>query len=829
MLKKRSATSKPSGDCSESKNVHFTDELIGVRDIRGGLIITTEGKYIKILEVLPTNFMQKSEADKEWIIYKFQSIFRLIPGRVKFKTMTSTADVDNIAANVREHCMKLGSEKINIAADDYLKTIYSLRNQTGIVRHYYIIFEYDNDVDDEYAYDFNKIYTKMTDIEFQIRSMLRECGNEVVYHTNENNFLFEFLFKYYNRLSYHKEDYTTRLLRMNYDAEMYSKSVGQTKEYSIASYISPRGIDTTFHDMILMDGIYYSYVCIRDNGYFNYVNGGWLDVFNMGVGIDIDVCCKKQPHDITMKIIEQKKRIHTDTVNANPYNPDKQAAAMASAMNSKYILDRMAQGEDLYKVVTIFTFWSEDPNYVRRARTAILGKLKVLEMSGEKSHNDCLAYFKTVSPLLTYSNSLFNRNGHDFLSSSLSAFYNYSSFTMFDEKGIIIGSNQQNGSIFSINNFNSSLFKNANMAFIGTSGAGKTYLEQLFSRRSLLIGHNEYFVLPVKGYEYRKAVQSMGGVYAQLFPGSPVCVNIMAIIPEKQVDEDEFEDDDDLMYTQQSLLAKKIASLMTWIQLRMGIDRMKSTERSLLGKLLTDTYADFGITDDNDSIYESDGSLKVMPTLDHLYAKAAIYPETYQYILDILEDFVHGQFRNFVGQTNIDLTNPMIAFDVDERVVGKEDLPSILYIAFDISYTLATSNEGFTNVILDEVWKMMVNEACAEQVNYMSKLIRGYGGALITATQELEDFMTKGGGTVLKNSSTKIVLGLTDEEIKFVADEIDISPDDAAMIKSFQRGQALFLSNGLRIPITIQGSDLETSIFTTDKRVKQKLKEARKV
>ena len=813
---------------SGSKDTRFTDELIGIKDIRGGLIITNEGKYIKVLEIMPTNFNQKSETEKEYIIYKFQSIFRIIPGRVKFKTMTSVAEVDSLAANVRSHATALHSSKINVAANDYLKTIYSLRDQTGIVRNYYIIFEYDNDSDEERAYEFNTIYTKMCDIEFQVRNVMRECGNEVVSHLNENNFLFEFLYKYYNRKSCRKEDYTMRLARMMYDAQMYSESIGEEKSYSISELVSPRGIATKYHDMILMDGIYYSYVCIRDNGYFNYVYGGWLDLFNLGVGVDIDVCCKKQPHDITMKLIEQKRRIHNDTVNANPYNQEKRAAAFASARNSGYILGRMSEGEDLYKVVTIFTLWSEDPNYVRRARTAILGKLKELDMAGERAHNDCLNYFKTVSPLLTYSNALFKKNGHDFLSSSMSAFYNYSSFTMFDEKGIIIGTNKQNGSIFSINNFNSSLFKNANMLFIGTSGAGKTYLEQMFSRRSLLIGHYEYFVLPVKGHEYKKAVRSMGGVYAQLFPGSPVCINIMAIIPEKQIDEDELEDDDDLVYTQQSLLAKKIASLMTWIQLRMGVDRMKSTERSLLGKLLTDTYADFGITDDNSSIYETDGSLKVMPTLDHLYAKAAIYPETYQYIMDILEDFVHGQFRNFVGQTNIDLTNPMIAFDVDERVVGEEDLPSILYIAFDLAYTLATSNDGFTNVILDEVWKMMVNEACAKQVNFMSKLIRGYGGALITATQELEDFMTRGSGSaVLKNSSTKIILGLTDEELKFVAGEIEISGQDAAMIKSFKRGQAMFISNGLRVPITIEGSELETSIFTTDKMVKKKLKEQR--
>ena len=52
---------------------------------------------------------------------------------------------------------------------------------------------------------------------------------------------------------------------------------------------------------------------------------------------------------------------------------------------------------------------------------------------------------------------------------------------MCDDNGILLGVNKYNSSLIIVDIFNSAVYKNANMAILGTSGAGKTFTMQLLS------------------------------------------------------------------------------------------------------------------------------------------------------------------------------------------------------------------------------------------------------------------------------------------------------------------------------------------------------------
>ena len=45
---------------------------------------------------------------------------------------------------------------------------------------------------------------------------------------------------------------------------------------SVRSLIAPRGLDLTHSSYIIMDGLYYSFLYIRGNGYPGKVRGGWM-------------------------------------------------------------------------------------------------------------------------------------------------------------------------------------------------------------------------------------------------------------------------------------------------------------------------------------------------------------------------------------------------------------------------------------------------------------------------------------------------------------------------------------------------------------------------
>ena len=83
----------------------------------------------------------------------------------------------------------------------------------------------------------------------------------------------------------------------------------------------------------------------------------------------------------------------------------------------------------------------------------------------------------------------------------------------------------------------------------------------------------------------------------------------------------------------------------------------------------TSRYADFGITHDNDSLYEDMNAappkMKPMPILGDLYKNLQGNKMT-ERIAVILSRFVTGSAQSFNRQTNVDLSNKFIVIDLSE-------------------------------------------------------------------------------------------------------------------------------------------------------------------
>lgn len=162
----------------------------------------------------------------------------------------------------------------------------------------------------------------------------------------------------------------------------------------------------------------------------------------------------------------------------------------------------------------------------------------------------------------------------------------------------------------------------------------------------------------------------------------------------------------------------------------------------------------------------------------------------------IVSGLINGAFKNLNGQTNVDMSKGYIVFDVDERKIGTKLISACLYAVFDFTNTAVLENPLSKDiVILDEVWKMLKLPACAEQVKDMIKLIRGYGGCVIIATQELNDFINNSNGygiSVLSNSEIKIILNLKEEELEMVKSHMKLSEDECGKIGNFKKGEAFY-------------------------------------
>lgn len=383
-----------------------------------------------------------------------------------------------------------------------------------------------------------------------------------------------------------------------------------------------------------------------------------------------------------------------------------------------------------------------------------------------------------------------------------------------------------------INNFNTKKYPNPHYSLIGTTGAGKTYTECMLSSRMRMRGIKTMFILPIKGHEYKDAITSMGGSFISLRPGGKACLNIMELRPEGNIRTSEIEDSDIQKELEQkpSIVAKQTVNVITWVRMLMGDDRLTVEEVSELDTCIRSVYTRFGFTDDNDSIWadKEKRTRKTMPIIGDLYEEIKKNPKIHR-ILSVLKPWVYGNCANMNAQTNVDIENNTIAFDINEDYIGEDLLPAFMLIAYLVCYDIAKADEyEMCAIFLDEIWKMLAIPACAKQIYKMIKILRGYGTCLVAATQDIEDCMkNEWGRTIMTNSAIKIFLRVTKEEIKFLGDSIDLSPENKNLIQQLPQGTGFVCFNSERILVNFKSSLLEGELYTTDINKKREIRERR--
>ena len=70
-------------------------------DVQNGVIITKDGRYVKILEIMPVNFYLKSAIEQQNIIFYFSSYLKIAPDNLQIKIVTQKADIDGYVARMK--------------------------------------------------------------------------------------------------------------------------------------------------------------------------------------------------------------------------------------------------------------------------------------------------------------------------------------------------------------------------------------------------------------------------------------------------------------------------------------------------------------------------------------------------------------------------------------------------------------------------------------------------------------------------------------------------------------------------------------------------------
>ena len=812
--------------------LEFTQDFIPIKEIKNGVIETTDGRYIKILEIEPINFMLRSSEEQFNIISSFASWLKISPMRMQFKSVTRKADSDKHIAALREELAHEDNPQCRELGAEYIKLIRDVGSREALTRRFFLIFQYEpppgrNQTDSNYA----EIYGTIMTAAQNARAYFAQCGNSIVQPQDEDTFVAEILYMFFNRRSCVDEPFSSRLDRVVLDTMASKKKViglDPVPGIRTAHFISPRGIDLTHYNYIVMDGIYYSFLYVRKDGYPNRVRAGWMSaLINAGEGVDVDLHLRRENRGRTIDKVAQRIRLNRTKLRGMQDTSTDFEELTGAIQAGYYIKDGISNhNEDLFYMTVFITVSSPTFEEMNWRRQQITDLLKSMDLYVRDCNFQQEAALKSVMPLNYIDPSLERKTQRNVLTSGAAAAYMFTSFEMSDDNGVLVGVSRYNNSLCILDLFNTLINKNANVTMCGTSGSGKTATIQTLALRMRMRGIQCFILAPLKGHEFKRACHRIGGTYVKLSPGSESCINVMAI---RRTVSPAMELIDEIDYTgADSLLAGKIQQLSVFFSLL--VPDMTNEEEQMLDEALINTYAGFGITHDNDSLYENieTGKMKVMPILGDLHKRLEENPMTERLAI-IVSRFVTGSAQSFNRQTNVNLDDKYVVLDISE-LKGKL-LPVGMMIALDYVWDAAKADRTQKKAIfIDEIWRLVggstsvggaINRLAAEFCLEVFKIARGFGAAAICATQDLSDFfgLDEGryGRAILNNSKTKIILNLEPDEAEYVRDVLKLSRTELRSITQFERGEALISSNNNKIPVVIKISKTELSLITTDR------------
>lgn len=824
-MTKDSSAKRKAGKRKPEK-LSFTQDFIPIKNLEHGIIETTDGRYIKILEIEPINFMLRSEEEQYEIICSFASWLKISPVHLQFKSITRKADSDKHIAMLRKEMETEESEQCKKLSEGYIRLIKDVGSREALTRRFFLIFRYEELRRNENS-DYGQICSTLLTTEQNARAYFMQCGNNILQPKDPDEATAEILYMFFNRRSCVEEPFHSRVDRIVLDT-MAAKNkvigIDPVPHIRMAHFIAPRGIDLTHRNYIIMDGLYYSFLYIKGNGYPNKVRAGWMSsLINAGEGIDVDVFLRRENRSKTIDKVAQRIRLNRTKLKSMQDTSTDYEELAGSIQAGYFIKQGIANyNEDLFYMsvfVTVSARTYEELMWRKQQMTDMLKSMDMYVSDCSFQQEDAL---RTVMPFLQISLKLEKKSKRNVLTSGAASTYMFTSFEMSDDTGVLLGINRHNNSLCIVDLFDTKKNKNANLNLLGTSGAGKTFTMQLLALRMRMRGIQCYIIAPIKGHEFRRACNRIGGQFIKIAPGSPHCINIMEI---RHTISPEMELIDELDYSEMdSLLAQKIQQLMIFFSLL--IPDMTNEEEQMLDEALIRTYGKFGITHDNDSVYEDRNAvppkMKAMPILGDLHEELQKNEMTKR-IAIIVSRFVTGSAQSFNQQTNVDLSNKYIVLDLSE-LKGKL-LPVGMMIALDYVWDKIKSDRTKKKAIMiDEIWQLIgagSNRMAAEFCLEIFKVIRGFGGAAISATQDLSDFFGledgRYGRAIINNSKNKIILNLEPDEAEFVRDTLKLTKTEIRSITRFERGEALICSNNSKVPVIIKASKEEQEMITTDR------------
>ena len=323
------------------------------------------------------------------------------------------------------------------------------------------------------------------------------------------------------------------------------------------------------------------------------------------------------------------------------------------------------------------------------------------------------------------------------------------------------------------------MLKNPNGLILGTPGSGKSFSAKREMTNVFFTTTDDIIIADPEG-EYYPLVEALGGQVIHISSTSRDYINPMDINLN-------YADDD-------NPLGMKSDFILSLCELIMGArDGMEPEEKSVIDRCLPLVYQK----------YLNDPKPENMPTLGDLYDCLREQKERQaQRIATALEIYVNGSLRVFNHQTNVELDNRIICFDIKE--LGKQLKKLGMLIVQDQVWNRVTINRNSkknTRYYIDEFHLLLKEEQTAAYSVEIWKRFRKWGGVPTGITQNIKDLLaSREIENIFENSDFIYMLNQASGDRQILAKQLNISPFQLSYVTNSNEGEGLLFYGNTIIP-----------------------------
>lgn len=114
-----------------------------IKNIVGGVVITRDNRFIKILEVLPVNIYLKSAIDRQNIIASYAAYLKIAPDSLQLEARTLPADTADYVDRMRGFAEHEENESCREMIEDNIAEIGQGVASDEIRHRFFLIFQYE--------------------------------------------------------------------------------------------------------------------------------------------------------------------------------------------------------------------------------------------------------------------------------------------------------------------------------------------------------------------------------------------------------------------------------------------------------------------------------------------------------------------------------------------------------------------------------------------------------------------------------------------------------------------------------------------------------------